>query len=467
MKASLFKRILCALMALITVALLGACAKKDEKVAIEPMPIEEVPKITFDFLGGEDVMPLSGYYGPYVLDYSVNGDKYPDYLTDDIMQKIADSGINLLHYSGGTYQPTRESTLKLLELGEKYKVGIFPVDQDMFSREFHQGVTTIEEEAKIRSQFLERYDDYPALCGFYVIDEPGADYYHKPTEYGRNITELEIVSKVCNEIGVVPSINLLPPITEEDYEPWNRYVREYIELCDPQYISYDCYPYINYGSKEVYFYSMDRMQSFAKEYNLPFWSYIQVGDETSPGAYEPNEGQYNWNINTTLAYGVKGLEFYFVIQPYYYAEQNGNNYEFCGLIGAQGNKTQWWYYTKNINNHIAAIDSVLMNSSHKGIIISGDEATRLAGGLTQTMEGESWRELKSVEGNAMIGCFNYQGKTALYVVNFEEHFAQHVTLNLQDAYNMSITQNAETTTVNTNKLILDLKAGEGVLVVFD
>lgn len=467
MKASLFKRVLCALMALITVALLGACAKEEEQVVIEPMPIEEVPKITFDFLGGEDVMPLSGYYGPYVLDYSVNGDKYPDYLTDDIMQKIADSGINLLHYSGVTYQTTRESTLKLLELGEKYQVGIFPVDQDMLAREYHEGATTIEEEAKIRSQFLERYEEYSSLCGFYVIDEPGADYYHKPTEYGRNITELEIVSKVFREIGIVPSINLLPPITSEDYELWNRYVRDYIELCDPQYISYDCYPYISYGDKEVYFYSMDRMQGFAKEYNLPFWSYIQVGDESSSGEYDPDEGEYNWNINTTLAYGVKGIEYYMVIQPYYYAEEKNNDYQLCGLIGAQGNKTQWWYYTQKINKHIAAMDSVLMNSIHQGVIVKGDEATRLAGGLTQTMEGDSWRELKSVEGNAMIGCFNYRGKTALYVVNFEEHFAQHVTLNLHDAYNMSITQNAETTTVNTNKLILDLKAGEGVLVVFD
>ena len=82
-------------------------------------------------------------------------------------------------------------------------------------------------------------------------------------------------------------------------------------------------------------------------------------------------------------------------------------------------------------------------------------------------EGDSWRELKSVEGNAMIGCFNYQGKTALYVTNFEEAYAQKVTLNLQGTYNLSVTQGTDVSYIRTNELELDLKAGEGVLVVFD
>ena len=471
MKLNVMKRIVCTLLTLTTIAMLGACSGSKDKASIEPMEIEEVSKLTFDFIGGEDVMPLSGYYGPYDLAYSINGDQYyPDYVSDEIMQKISESGLNLLHYSHVVYNVgNRESLFELLELGEKYGVGIFPIDQDITSSTFHDGTTTYEEEALIRSQYLDRYDGYPALCGFYKIDEPCADYYFYTPEAGRNIKDLEIMSKVTNILGVVPSVNLFPPISEEDYDSWNRYVRDYIELCEPQYISYDCYPFIGYGNKEVYFYSMDAMQSYAKEFNIPLWTYIQVGDESSTVDNAQNEGEYNWNINTTLAYGVKGIEYYIVIQPYYMPEWGTHEYDFdrCGLLGAAGNKTRWWYYTKNINEHIAAIDSVLMNSTHKGVIVSGEEATQLAGGLTQTMESDSWRELKSVDGNAMIGCFNYQGKTALYVVNFDDMCAQHVSLNLHDSYDMSVTQNAETTTVNTNKLILDLKAGEGVLVVFD
>ena len=67
----------------------------------------------------------------------------------------------------------------------------------------------------------------------------------------------------------------------------------------------------------------------------------------------------------------------------------------------------------------------------------------------------------------MIGCFNYHGKSALYVVNYEAEYAQKVTLNLQDAYNLSITQSGENSKVKTNTLTLDMQPGDGVLVVFE
>lgn len=113
------------------------------------------------------------------------------------------------------------------------------------------------------------------------------------------------------------------------------------------------------------------------------------------------------------------------------------------------------------------VDAVLMNSVNKGIIVTGETAKDDTKESTYLIDGASWRELKDVEGNAMIGCFNYQGKTALYVVNYEEAYAQKITLNLHAAYNLSVTQNAEVSTVNTNQLTLDMQPGEGVLVVFD
>jgi hypothetical protein len=83
------------------------------------------------------------------------------------------------------------------------------------------------------------------------------------------------------------------------------------------------------------------------------------------------------------------------------------------------------------------------------------------------MEEASWRELKEVQGNTMIGCFNYEGKTALYVVNYEEAYAQKVTLRLQNTYKVDITQKGESKKVRGSTLKLDLEAGEGVLIVFE
>lgn len=469
MKVSL-KRIVCIALSVVSVLSVTSCGKKGDKpVTIEKMEPEKAAKVTFDFLGGADVMPLSGYYGPYVLDYSKNGDTYPDYISDDIMKKISDCGINVMHYCGPTYQTTRKELIKLLELGEKYNVGIFACDSEVTTMSY-QG-NNDKENDKYRAKFLARYGNYPSLCGFYMMDEPTAPYYMSDGIEWRTINSLSTMSQTFKRLGLVPAINLLPPVTEEDYQPWNKYVQEYIDLCSPQFLSYDCYPYISYGNKDVFFYSLDRMTHYAKENDIPLWTYIQAGDESERGfgTYDPDEGEYFWNINTCLAFGAKGLEYYMVIQPHYFAAKKGEDYDRqqFALIGSPGNKTQWWYMTQRINNHIKSIDSVLMNSTHKGMLATGEKSKKQMKGLEVLIKGDGWRELKSVEGDTIIGCFNYQGKTALYVVNIEEAYAQNVVLNLQGTYNMSVTQNAEVKTVRTNKLKLDLKAGEGALIVFD
>ena len=70
-------------------------------------------------------------------------------------------------------------------------------------------------------------------------------------------------------------------------------------------------------------------------------------------------------------------------------------------------------------------------------------------------------------GDAMVGCFNYNGKTALYVVNYSMEYAQYITLELNDRHNIKTVQNAEETYLKTKTLTLDMAAGEGVLVIID
>ena len=176
-----------------------------------------------------------------------------------------------------------------------------------------------------------------------------------------------------------------------------------------------------------------------------------------------------WSANTSLAYGAKGLQYFPVLQPshFAYAETNRMDFQRNGILGAWGNKTQWWYYAQNINKQVAAIDEVLMNSVNEGVIVTGEQAGLDTKGLQFIMDTTSWRELESVEGNTMIGCFNYHGKSALYVVNYETEYAQKVTLNLQGSYNLSITQSGENSKVKTSTLTLDMQPGDGVLVVFE
>ena len=67
----------------------------------------------------------------------------------------------------------------------------------------------------------------------------------------------------------------------------------------------------------------------------------------------------------------------------------------------------------------------------------------------------------------MVGCFNYRGKSAFYVVNYDNFYSQKIKLDFLDNYNMKIVQKAEESYVKADSLTLTMNAGEGVLIVIE
>jgi hypothetical protein len=67
----------------------------------------------------------------------------------------------------------------------------------------------------------------------------------------------------------------------------------------------------------------------------------------------------------------------------------------------------------------------------------------------------------------MVGCFNYQGKTALYVANYDQKYAQDILLKFQDTYNVTVIQDATASYVSASELTLKMLAGDGVLLIFE
>ena len=82
------------------------------------------------------------------------------------------------------------------------------------------------------------------------------------------------------------------------------------------------------------------------------------------------------------------------------------------------------------------------------------------------IKDDTFRELKTVNDdcNALIGCFDYYGKTVLYAMNSSFTDATEITLTFDDTYCYDVTQRAETVSVVGKKMTLKLNAGEGAMV---
>ena len=485
MKHNILKRSIAGLIAVSMLLPVGACGTEKEKAektkpVVEKMDEEKVYSYAIDAIGGNDVMPIAGFYGPYELGHSYMGVSVPNYISDDIFSKLSDCGINLIQQSNLDAKEEPEGQVRMLELADKYGIGVYVRHSDIYGLH-RDNLASLEE----MSEIINLYANYPAFAGVDVIDEPGTEYWWNTLPQGYISDYVETVERLKKlDIGFGVNAITAGPAAEEMF---TKYLTEFCSTLKPQYLCHTNYTFHDapdgtndddlHKDMSTALWKLDKIRSYAEEYNIPFWRYVAAGGQMNDDgtaydskSYYPNEGQTLWEVNTSLAYGVKGIAWFTLIEPLHFSYAKSEPYydsERCGLIGVWGNKTQFWYYAQKANEQIEAVDHVLMNAVNKGVLVYGKNAKADTSGNEAVISGDSWRELRDVDGSAMVGCFNYKGKSAFYVVNYEFQYRQKITLDLLDAYNLTVIQQAETSRVKTDSLTLDMEPGEGVLIVVD
>ena len=472
--SALMKKVICILLSGMMVTQTGCSATKQSSV--EMMEQEEIAKYSLDFIGGSDVMPLMAYYGPDNMIESYNANDRPDYLTDEIFQKMADAGINMMARTSLDFKFNPNKVYKMLELGEKYNIAITVTDSRI--KDESTGRVQVKSIEQL-DEYLCDYIDYPACAGVFIVDEPGQEGFSVSNpDNPILIKDFKDVYAMFNELDVFAFGNLLPNLTQTR-EKYELYVQEWVETTNLPYLMFDRYPFdANQGLAFAapWFETMTVIRQEAEKAGIPFFCSIQAGAQWNDSlqrfdskGYFPAKGEFMWNVGAALAFGAKGLNYFPLIQPIYFAYAESTLFDFQrnGILGAWGNKTRWYYYAQEMNKQIAAADHVLMNSVNKGVIASGKEANSHLKGNQYLIEGTSWRELSDVTGDALIGCFNYLGKTALYVVNYDTEYAQNITLDFIDTCSVSVIQNAEEKKVTTDSLELTFSPGNSALIVFE
>ena len=282
----------------------------------------------------------------------------------------------------------------------------------------------------------------------------------------------------------------------ENYYP---YLSEYVSSCNPRVLSYDNYPFTNGDNYAAhhgvftmahtsYFKNLKAAATSAAQSNIPFWAYVQCGNNFSLDAetttnHNPTMSQVFWNVNTALAYGAKGIQYFPLIQPNYYGavtkDENGNitsqDFGRNGLIGANGEPTRWYNFAKQANQWIEKVDHILMSCSGTEVIACGDYAQRATNINSNAAVNGTTVSSSNSDYGAIVGVFDYYGKKAYYVVN--NHYDNSgengdafdtVTLNFGSSKNLTVYEEfGEPTTSQASSLSLNIRYGCAALVVAD
>lgn len=462
----------------------------------------QVPAVTYDALGGDEVMPLLGWYLPYSRLYEKADGQTGEtvFTADKYYQLTKESGINIIGYTE-TNATNMAAVREQLRLAEKYNMGMYVQDETLWTLDESEYWNRISE-----------YSDYESFLGAFLIDEPGTDGYAMANDTRGDAYKnpSRVINKYANLTGY---INLLPMFTRLAKESKNLYVLygEYIDEtaidADAKMISFDRYPsdgasndpdwrldeegnYILTNSYHFYR-NLSIIRDKAKTHNLPFWTFVETGDysdaedyglKAENGKYRQIEGEeILWYVNTALAYGTKAIEYYSLAEVDTTTDVGADGAAEHGLFDCQGNKTKWYGYVQKANKQIAAVDHVLMKSDNLGVMTAGTNSyiTNNIKELPEYLSTASSSNLKSLSAEdatygALAGVFCYYpdeasgiGYNAYYVVNNNPAERQNITLNFNNATTYSVIQDAKTTYVGTAGTTCQLKipAGEGVLIV--
>ncbi|WP_222853993.1 hypothetical protein [Fodinicola acaciae] len=178
---------------------------------------------------------------------------------------------------------------------------------------------------------LDAYGPHPSLAGFNLFDEPWTGIF---PSLGK---AFDIARSMAPQL--LPYANLLPG----NGPSYDAYVNGYIAALKPPLLSFDRYPLLTSGEDPGYFQNWAQIRAAGLAHGLPTWTYIQT--LAYNGHRVPTAAELLWQVNVSLAYGAKGIQYFTYWTP---DPARGEGFE-PALITVDGHRTDRYAAAKKIN----------------------------------------------------------------------------------------------------------------------
>lgn len=398
-------------------------------------PAEKQTDIDFD----ENIM-LSIFWPPT-----------PAYINEEQYALIADAGINWVLGAGEETLATPANQKKMLELCEQYGLHLILSDG-----RFGSSLTSKTE--KVIERQVSDYKDYPALGGFYILDEP----------YNAN----GFVDAYLNLKKAFPEgymhLNFLPSGSYGYDKLYKAQMTDWCRLCEAggypvDYLIYDRYPFgLGPGSMDrAGFYSNLRaVHDVGLENGVRTGTYIQT-IEQSVAFRRPTDAEIRYEMYSALAFGFKQLSFFTWFTPVNRSEPFAD-----GIISADGKPNAHYETVKTINHEILTIGPILAKCDALGVYLNGADTW----GQPKIPEDFFIQPAKRTQTFTLSWMRHKEtGRNYVMIVNNNYSKSQSFDLTVDESVKSLFEVDRDTgklipMTLDGNKLSLRLEAGDAVFI---
>jgi len=273
-------------------------------------------------------------------------------------------------------------------------------------------ISTADARALVQ-QATARYARHTSFAGFSLYDEPDL--------WGSRNVSLGKASQIVHEMA--PSAMAYTNLSYALEVDYAKTLSNFVSQVAPPLISFDYYPLRHDGEATNFFQCWAQVRQAGLDSGLPTWTYIQT--LSSNLLKEPTAADLAWQVNVSLAYGCKGIQYFT-----YWTPDPGRGEDFGpALIDLTGAKTARYGYSQTLNTSwLAPVGKELLPLVSESVV-HANESAQTPGTTPFSPDGY----LTSVSGTVVVGRFRSPNSAVkdrwVFVANRSNTAAANVTLN--------------------------------------
>lgn len=382
----------------------------------------------------------------------------PDYITIDSYQLAAEAGFTMLYGLYENIEHRFSDVCRAMDCAQAAGIRYLAA-----STGIAEGLDVSEVLQRIRASG----EEHPAHLGVLAYDEPAlsqldtlgalASSYRENSPDKLFYVNLLPFCALSNQIKINKCDESGPPTTPEEYQ---LYLSEFIEKLQPPLLSFDNYPcegaFPHMASH--YFLNLSLVTKIARARSLPVWCFIQTCAWNNR-VRVPNREEILWQVNTALAYGIKGIQYFTFWQPLADGTWSG------GMVNPDGSLNPQYTYVKDVNTRIKLSEELFMHGHFEGVVVHGDSPAP----IPPTDNLESYGPLVAVAGEipVLIGCFSGNGNAGFYAVNNSVTQNGEVMLQFADTVSGIVRWNGTCRSFTSGFVTIKLEAGDAAYIQLD
>ena len=232
---------------------------------------------------------------------------------------------------------------------------------------------TTEDELRLRiRELLDLFGNSPALAGLNLYDEPSSRLF--------GILALARQALQRHAPEELPYINVWPSYASSSAlgtATYEGYLERYMSRVHPPILCFDHYPLLSGGGITAdYFYNWATIRKFSLKYGVPSWVFIQsVGFDPSYSGFQdrrrPNEAEIRWQVNVSLAYGAKGIQYFTYWTPDVPRDAPIQFGE--ALVSLNGRRTALYDYAKKVNRCLRVVGKAVLPLVSESVVHAREE----------------------------------------------------------------------------------------------